>query len=334
MEGVFLINYKKNTHSPSCFTSHRIVFRTVMISKNPPRGEMMDRRTSVSLFLVAMVFAANQASPDTIASYELKNDSSDHSCHMTTALSGGKGPTLQISQYKGVWSLSVYVSDRSNVYRNYFDSRGLRDTDGFNKSFGTLRVGQKTFEFHEVDLMEVMKEGVDEKTVAIFKVNEKHNVSPILNSMDSGLFSIPGLVDVSDSSEPIGEFRSCAFEALGIREGERVETDYRAEYRMIFEGSFEMWIKSMARSEACLSGRFDEDAVDEVINRAASAFYPGLLSMGKRSEYKDDLKRGISIAKLTGYTDAKVDGCMMSDQLAEMSLLPVEKSIESAENID
>jgi len=294
----------------------------------------MSNKLFGAIIISAMAFTVSQAMSKPITSYDLKKDHNGYPCDIRTTVDGEEGPTLQLSDYEDTWTLYIYIGNRADLYRSFFKSNGLMDRDRIQDSFKFLKAGNRTFDFHDIFLPVIKAESIDETTALQFKINEKHNIYKALDAISSGSFSIPGLVNVTDSSDSLGEFKSCAFDAIGIEEGERVETDYRAEYRMIFERSFEAWITHMSRAEACLASRFDEAAVDNVVDRAAGAFHPGLFNMRKRSKYKDTLRGRIPLAKLSGYTDSKTEGCMMAGQLAEMALIPVEKSIESAENID
>lgn len=175
---------------------------------------------------------------------------------------------------------------------------------------------------------------MDEKTTGIFSVDERHNVARALEAMANDGIEIQGLVSLYGTASVLSEFRSCSYAAIGLQEGERVETDFRAEYRMIFEGALENWVTSMARAEHCLATRFDDDAVSEVIDAAADAFYPGILNFRKRSEYRKDLEGVLPMAKLSGMADAKTEGCLMAGRLADVSRMPVDKAIDEAAKLD
>jgi hypothetical protein len=178
-----------------------------------------------------------------------------------------------------------------------------------------------------------MRKDVSEKTAGIFEIKEQHNVAQALEAMTSDGITIDGLINLDGTSNALSEFRSCSYVAMGLREGERVETDFRAEYRMIFERSFEAWVSSMAKAEQCLDSRYDDAAVEEVINAAADAFHPGILSFGKRSAYREDLESKLPFAKLAGIADAR-KGCLMAGRLAEASRFPVDRAIQSAADLD
>jgi len=154
------------------------------------------------------------------------------------------------------------------------------------------------------------------------------------SAMANDGIAIQGLVSLDGTAESLSEFRRCSYAAMGLKEGERVETDFRAEYRMIFEGAFEIWITSMARAEHCLAARFDHDAVSEVVDAAADAFYPGVLNFRKRSEYREDLEGLLPMARLSGMTDARTEGCLMAGRLADISRMPVDMAIEQASRLD
>lgn len=291
----------------------------------------MFRQIGISAIFIV---SANVVVGETVTGGEFYEDRSGYPCFATLNTDAGKSVTLQLSDYKDVWSLKFIVSDRSSVYRRFFDSRGLRDEGAFEDAFEGVRIGERSFDFNDVSLFEVRRQDVDEKTAGIFSVDEKHNVARALEAMAEDGIGIQGLVSLDGTATVLSEFRSCSYAAMGLQEGERVETDFRAEYRMIFEGAFENWLTSMARAEHCLATRFDDDAVSEVIDAATDAFYPGILNFPKRSEYREDLERLLPMAKLSGMTDARTEGCLMAGRLADVSRMPVDRAIEEAAKLD
>lgn len=280
------------------------------------------------------ILSAGVAVGETVTGGEFFEDRSGYPCFATLHTDAGKSVTLQLSDYKDVWSLKFIVSDRASVYRRLFDSRGLRDEGAFEDAFGGVRIGERSFDFNDTSLFEVQRQDVDEKTAGIFSVDEQHNVARALEAMADDGIEIQGLVSLDSTATVLSEFRSCSYAAMGLQEGERVEIDFRAEYRMIFEGAFEDWVINMARAEHCLAKRFDDGAVSEVIDAAADAFYPGILNFRKRGEYREELERMLPIAKLTGMTDARTEGCLMVGRLADVSRIPVERAIEEAAKLD
>ena len=280
------------------------------------------------------IVSAGVAVSETVTGGEFYEDRSGYPCFATLNTDAGKSVTLQLSDYKDVWSLNFIVSDRASIYRRFFDSRGLRDKGAFEVAFEGVRIGERSFDFNDTSLFEVQRQDVDEKTAGIFSVDEQHNVARALEAMADDGIEIQGLVSLDGTATVLSEFRSCSYAAMGLQEGERVETDFRAEYRMIFEGAFENWVTSMARAEHCLATRFDDDAVAEVIDAAADAFYPGILNFRKRSEYREDLEGMLPMAKLSGMTDARTEGCFMGGRLADVSRMPVDRAIVDATKLD
>ncbi|MEM8555624.1 MAG: hypothetical protein AAGF71_12470 [Pseudomonadota bacterium] len=287
----------------------------------------------VRLCAIFMV-SAGVAAAETVTGDEFYEDRSGYPCFATLNTDAGKSVTLQLSDYKGVWSLKFIVSDRASVYRRFFDSRGLRDEGAFEDAFEGVRIGERLFDFNDTSLFEVQRQDVDKETAGIFSVNEQHNVVRALNAMAHDGIDIQGLVSLDSTAKTLSEFRSCSYAAMGLQEGERVETDFRAEYRMIFEGAFENWVSSMARAEHCLGIRFDDDVVSETIDAAADAFHPGVPNFRKRSEYREDLEGMLPIAKLSGMTDAWTEGCFMARSLTDVSRVPVDKAIDEAAKLD
>lgn len=297
-------------------------------------GKNRKLRVTGTGFFGLLMLIAGTATGETVTGQVSYKDHRGYPCFVTLNTDTGKSVTLQLSDYKDVWSLNFVISDRAVTYRRFFDRSGLRDEETFENTFAGVQIGTRSFDFNEATLFEVQRKEVDEKTTGIFGINERHNVARALAAMAEDGLKIQGLVTLSGTAEALSEFRSCSYAAMGLEEGERVDTDYRAEYRMIFEGAFESWVKSMARAEHCLAMRFDDDAVSEVIDTAAGAFYPGLLSFRKRSEYREELEGMIPLARLSGMVEAKSEGCLMAGQLAEVSRIPVDRAIEAAADLE
>lgn len=291
----------------------------------------MIRQIGISAILT---MTAGMAAGETVTGSEFFEDRSGYPCFATLNTDVGKSVTLQLSDYEDVWSLIFIISDRASVYRQFFDSRGLRDEDAFENAFGGVRLGARTFDFNYTSLFEARRQDVDEKTAGIFSVDERHNVARALEALANDGIEIQGLVSLDGNADSLSEFRSCAFAAMGLQAGERVETDFRAEYRMIFQGAFENWVASMARAEHCLAARFDDNAVSEVVDAATDASYPGILNFRKRNEYREDLEGMLPLAKLSGMTDAREEGCLMAGSLADVSRMPGDRAIEEAANLD
>lgn len=285
---------------------------------------------------ISAIFAlsASTAAGEAVEGGQFFENHSGYPCFVTLNTDADQSVTLQLSDYKDAWSLNFVISDRASVYRRFFDSRGLRDEVAFKDAFSEVRIGEGTFNFHDTSLFEVQRQDVDEKSTGILSIKEQHNVARALEAMANDGIAIQGLVSLDGTADALSEFRSCSYAAMGLQEGERVETDFRAEYRMIFEGAFKNWVANMARAEHCLAARFDDDAVAEVVDAAADAFYPGILKFRKRSEYREDLEGTLPLAKLSGMTDARTDGCLMAGSLADMSRMPIDQALKAASKID
>lgn len=284
--------------------------------------------------LAIIALSAGAAKSETVTTIEHSINRNGFPCFATLSTDANKKITLQLSDYKDVWAINFIISDRASIYRRFFDSQGLRDENAFADAFSEVRIGESTFDFNSISLFETSLHDVDEKSAGIFSIEEQHNVARALEAMASDGVNIEGLVSLDGTVEALSEFRSCSYTAMGLQEGEQVETDFRAEYRMIFEGAFENWVTSMAKADHCSAVGFDEGAVSEVVDAAADAFYPGFLNLRKRSEYRDDLVGMMPIAKLSGMVSATTEGCLMAGRLADVSRLPVDKAIEEASKLD
>lgn len=278
-----------------------------------------------------MVVPVTFAYAESVTNHQLTPNKSDYPCFLELSTDKNKRVVFQLSDYQDIWSMNIVVPDRSDVYRNFFDKNKLRDEDKMNQAFTQVTIGSKKFALNEVTLLEVRLKDVNDKTTAFFGIKEKHNVAAALDAMTEDGISIPGLVALTDTVNATEGYRQCAYDAMGVSSEETVEYDSTAEFRMIFEKSFETWIASMARAEACMQARFDEDEVEEIISNASDAFFPGLFNMMKRGDYEVDLNSVVPLAKLSGLADAQSKGCLLTGSLSDMSKMPVEQAIEAAQ---
>lgn len=289
--------------------------------------------TKSAAIALALLPLGSSLTAETLTSHELQQNVSGYLCLLNMETAEGPEVSLQLSDYKDVWSVNILVQNAPDRFRRFFDERGLRDEEAWEEEFQQVLIGERTFDLHQTDLMEVQRSEVDERSFAVFRIAERHNVAAALNAMAIERLTIPQLVALPDTGGALAEFRTCASAAMGLEVGERVETDFRAEYRMIFERSFESWVEAGARAESCMQGRIRDAEIDAVIERAASAFYPGLLNYWKRDEYADGLRGRVPLSRLSGAT-AAMESCFMAGNLAEMSFMPVERAIEEAEDME
>ena len=180
----------------------------------------MIRKFGISAIVVV---SAGAAAGETVTGNEFFKNRSGYPCFSTLNTDANKNVTLQLSDYKNVWSLNFVVSDRASTYRQFFDSRGLYDDVSFEVAFGGVKIGGQTFDFSDASLFEIRRQDVDGKTAGIFSLNEQHNVARALEAMASDGIEIQGLVSFDGTADALREFRSCSYAAMGLQEGERVQ---------------------------------------------------------------------------------------------------------------
>jgi hypothetical protein len=284
---------------------------------------------------IFLLTTSTATAAETVTGSELKEDHNGYPCFTTLHTDAEKKITLQLSDYKDVWSLNFFVSDRAFIYRQFFDNQGLRgDNDAFAEAFDSVRIGERTITLNDAHFYVIRLQDLDESSGSSHSIVLRHNVVMALQAMTGEGIEIEGLVSLDGTVDALREFRSCSYDAMGLQEGKLVKKDARAEYRMIFEGAFDNWLTKMAHAEGCLVTRFDDDAVSEVIKTAANAFHPGMMNLFKRREYREGLEGRLSMAKLRGSIDALGKGCLMVSTLANMSRMPVDMAIEAAAMLD
>lgn len=288
---------------------------------------------TVKSIFVAAFFGVSfnvAAQAETVTKHLMTKDKSEYPCFLELHTDEAKKVVIQLSDYKDVWSIRIVVPNRPEIFQNFFSEYDVRDQEKLDATFKELVIGSSKFRINEVNLLAAGRDTLDENSAAFLSVHEKHNVVAAIDAMSQDGISIPGLFELSNTVTATEDYRSCSLEAMGVSSGEKVEFDSRAEFRMIFEESFETWLTYSARAEACLQAQLDEDDIEEVIAKASDVFFPGILNTLKRRSYSDDLRSQIPFAKLDGFAEASSGGCMMAGNLAKMARLPMEQAIEAA----
>lgn len=284
----------------------------------------------LSYALVLASFLAAPASGETVTRVEFLKEHNGYPCMSTLFSNEGKEVSVQLSDYKDVWSLQFNVSDRAEIYKKFFDGRGILDLSSFEDQFDAILIGGRLLPLNEVFLLDVRLQDLNEKSTGKFEIRAKHNVANALQAMSEDGLEIENLIALDGTSEFLAEFLSCSYSAMGLNFGESVATDYRVEYRLIFESSFKRWVSSMARADQCLVTPFDDALIAETIDAAADAFFPGVFGAMQRKQYRETLSSILPGAKLSGTAEAVANGCMMAGSLAEVSKMPVDKAIQAA----
>lgn len=255
-------------------------------------------------------------------------------CSLSLFTDAGPSLTVRLSDVDGTWELNMFVSGVKHELRAYFGSNGLRDEDALKADVTHILFGFDKIEPTDAEVMEVQSSELTDQSVAIFTVETGHRVSAALDAMTADAVRFGSLAVLSDATTHFEPFRQCALAELGIPDGGSIPTDFREEYRLSFETGLEMWVSAAARADSCLAGNYQEETALAYLDRASSAFYPGITNYLRRSEYVDGKVFTISMAELTGRTEAMKDGCLMAANLAELSERIVLQSIEAAEEMD
>jgi hypothetical protein len=121
---------------------------------------------------------------------------------------------------------------------------------------------------------------------------------------------------------------------MGLAEGERVEVDQLERYRIAFEDQFDDWVTYAAQARSCLQGNVDDEDIEAVIERAASAFYPDWFDGTEQENYANSLSMSAATARMTGAVDAVAEGCVLTGDLADASFRLVEQTLEFAEEVE
>lgn len=240
---------------------------------------------------------------------------------------------MNLSDYKG-WSLTFFVSGTPQLLSPYFNKRGLRDQGRLLADVDAVRIGQSSFDLDDAEIWALEWKEVDTKTDISFDLETEHKVGRALQAMKDDGIQLSLFADLSATSEALEEFRICGLNAMGLSESDLIETNYREEYRLIFEKSFKAWVIAAGRADGCLASAPDDAEIRAVAVDAASAFVKGWFAWSDRSDYEEDLMNSVPRFKLSGLAEATTEGCLMAGSLVSASRAPVDAAIEAALRLD
>lgn len=299
----------------------------------------MTRNTASSAILLALALVGTLSSvaiadilEATLSDTTLKKDLNGHPCQLELTTVEGPEVTFQLSDYEDTWRINLFVKNVSSALIPFFDVNGLLDMDRFRRQVHTIELGGSEFRIAESFLYAIFRTDLNEESSAEFTIIDAHNVSGALKAMGKENIGVNGILSVSTPVGAFEDFQTCAFAAMDLLPETPVETDFRAEFRHIFERSFVLWIKEAARADACGQLRYDDGEVERIIDEAEDAFYPGTLLLSKRSAFRSELELAASSARTSGLVEG-LSNCIMAEQMAEMSLSPVREAIRSAARI-
>ncbi|MFG6082128.1 hypothetical protein ACEUZ9_002771 [Paracoccus litorisediminis] len=276
-----------------------------------------------------------------IASHEFKDEHDQCTLRMEVA----SGPRLKLAAWKsstdGVPNLELTSSNIVDELQPYLRTKTviqnmqLLDSDAVEEALPGFTMGGRAFRADHVGFYGISRDMIDEKVWIEHRMETQKGVSEVLEALKQDGISVPGLYEkISGTAASVEEFRDCAYQKLGFDEGDTFDTDFRAHYRMAFEKALPLWIENLSWASSCGQMVYVDAEIDETLERAAGAFYPGILKGSRRSEYISSFGLPIATAKLSGTVKAMKDGCLAPGLLARTAKSLVEETITSAEKLD
>jgi hypothetical protein len=283
---------------------------------------------------IGLLIVVQSATAEQVVSSSSSANWKGYPCVADLVGHAGTKLAIRLSNQDGNWVLNLQVSGNPESVSRYFDARGLRDEDKLRAAVPEVTLGGMPFHPSDIVLLEVQRSKVDADTTTRFRLEAKHNVVDAAQALSKDGIRFGDLADFTGTIDALAEFRVCSLAALDVADGERIEVDFREEYRLDFEEAFESWLLAQARTDSCGLGSLRDDDVAEMAERAAAAFYPGLTNYMLRGDYVDELVGKVNLARVNGYVKAKDDGCMMAGTLSEMARSLVDTALEGAETLD
>lgn len=287
------------------------------------------------IFLILLIFPSIAWSEE-VVKFEVARNLNGRPCQVEFISDRGTKISLQVSEYKDVWSMSFWINNRADKFKSYFQAGfSAPDAEKFLNEFKEISFSGKEFQVDEGFIYSFGNgaSSVDDRTQANLEIKLKHRVVAILKAMKDDGISVPGLIELSGTVEGSSKFRECAYAAFDLPIDSSLPVDSRAELRLIFEKSFKRWVESSSQAQQCMVGRLPDAEIEKIISTAADTFYPGMMNLMKRRDYRDQLTRMVPLARLSGMAAAKADGCFMAGQLSQLSSLPMEQAIRAAQEL-
>lgn len=279
---------------------------------------------AITLFLeVAPCFA------DTLATFHVQDGQSGYPCNQTIIGSSGREYTLHLSQDSNGWSLDFIVNHVADKVSEFFDQSGLQDSTSLANRFQTLTLNGQNVQFGSVMLDAVQKSELGDKTALKFSVETKYYITKALDAMQYGKVDVSRLFSLDGAQQPIGLFRSCAQKAMGSNTDNTANFNARSAFKVFFDNNLSNWISAGVQANTCGVASFGDEDINKTIDRAAEAFYPGILNILKRRSFKKGLQTEIAIAKMDGAEKA-MNNCLAAETLFTGYSDVIDKAITSA----
>lgn len=96
----------------------------------------------------------------------------------------------------------------------------------------------------------------------------------------------------------------------------------------IFKETLSLWVAASVRLDDCTFKSNSDKEIEQVVNAAADAFYPGFFSWWSRKSFRDELITTVAFARVTGHADAITKGCFGADIVEHMGREVVDQMIK------
>ena len=289
----------------------------------------MRNRLAGLLFLIGTSGAAQEV----VEHVETAHGRAGHACFVRAETDAGTGVTFQLSDYTSTWQLRVFVSNRAEYYRS-FAAAGQIDRDRFRRAHDRYEIGAASIVVQDVFFPFTSLDEISDSSRAALEVSGFQNVAEVLMRMSGDRIVAPGLLDVTGLAPVFKAVRSCGVEAMGLKFGTRIAVRIRADYRMKFDALHTEVVEHLSTAENCGRRAPPWLTLAELEQRAAKAFFPGLLSFAKRASYARDLEYSRRLGTLRGVSGAIKGNCLVPGTLAHSRLETMQMMVRAAEELN
>lgn len=173
-------------------------------------------RTLTIGFLLTLASAGGAMAVETVVASEFAADSNGYVCSSDLVGSGGSHLAVRLSQQQGKWKLSFFISGQPEALENLFSDGDFADASRLEAQLGKVQIGYDLHRSSSKSLMYATKrQDLDDDSTAFVTFEADDKVLGAISSMAEGGIKFGDLVNLSDTSEPLEQFRLCGLDALG-----------------------------------------------------------------------------------------------------------------------
>lgn len=275
-------------------------------SQTATMGEslMQKRMTLTALTASLLSTSALAVTPEAVTESEFRENTENKSCRLDIKTDAGRKVGIRAEQSDDFWSVTLSSTMKAETMAPYYDDMGLYETFNFEVTVRSMYVGEQEVPITQSLWLSPMLSKLEDNSPLYLTVEGNHNVAAIARNLSTGEIKVENLFALTGLSDGVSAFQGCVQRHVGDAPSTSSTEALLFDTRLRFNQEFGYWVQNYAHAAKCNAVTYQQSKVDQYIDRAGDAFYPGILNIYKRYQYKDNLKDKASHNKTLGELSA------------------------------